>query len=294
MFFLDVQKSFLQEENKGVLYLVGTPIGNLDDMTYRAVQILQEVDMIAAEDTRQTIKLLNHFHIQKKLISYYEHNKEERGKELIKQLRNGAKIALVSDAGMPAISDPGYELVVEAVMNQMKVIPIPGANAAISGLVASGLPTNQFIFVGFLPRDKKGLLQELNRLKTYQETLIIYESPHRINKTLHFLYDVLGNRNAVCIRELTKKFEEFIRGSIEELVSYVEEHPLKGELTIVIEGSNEEPKEDEIERWWLEMTIKQQVEYYISHGNTVKEAIKLTSIDRQLSKREVYQAYHGH
>lgn len=287
-----IQKSYNSCIESGVLYLVGTPIGNLEDMTFRAIKILNEVDLIAAEDTRQTIKLLNHFNIHKKLISYHEHNKLASGNELIKILKSGGKIALVSDAGMPAISDPGYELVKEAVENKITVIPIPGANAAITGLVASGLETNKFTFIGFLPREKKQLKEELNRIKSFEETMIFYEAPHRINKTLEALNEILGNRNITLIRELSKKHEEFIRGSLTELIEYIQETPLKGEITLVIEGANI-TETDESSLWWSELSISEHVEHYISKGYPVKEAIKTTALDRKIQKREVYQEYHN-
>ncbi|OEG00280.1 16S rRNA (cytidine(1402)-2'-O)-methyltransferase [Vulcanibacillus modesticaldus] len=290
---MNTQKSYNSENDLGVLYLVGTPIGNLDDMTYRAVKILRQVDLIAAEDTRHTIKLLNHFDIQKRLVSYHEHNKDSSGKELIKRLEEGTNIALVSDAGMPAISDPGNELVNEAVSRGISVIPIPGANAAISGLVASGLSTRKFVFLGFLPREKKSITKELERIKDYTETLVFYEAPHRIKKTLKVITEVLGNRKAVLIRELTKKHEEFIRGTIEEILKYIEFNPLKGEMTLVIEGISESQKKGP-ESWWIALTINEHVEYYIKDGKTSKEAIKLTAKDRNLPKRDVYKIYHGY
>jgi len=287
-----IQKSYNSDLESGILYLVGTPIGNLEDMTFRAIKILNEVDLIAAEDTRHTIKLLNHFNIHKKLISYHEHNKLSSGEELIKILKSGGKIALVSDAGMPAISDPGYELVREAVNNRITVIPIPGANAAITGLVASGLETDKFTFIGFLPREKKLLKEELNRIKTFEETMIFYEAPHRIGKTLVALNEILGDRNVTLIRELSKKHEEFIRGSLVEVIEYVEGTPLKGEITLIIEGADN-TETDESSLWWTELSISEHVERYISNGYPVKEAIKLTSLDRKLQKREVYQEYHN-
>lgn len=288
---MKVQNSYNEKTaTSGVLYLVGTPIGNLDDMTFRAIQILQEADFIAAEDTRQTIKLLNHYHIQKKLWSYHEHNKESVGQKILSELENGAKVALVSDAGMPAISDPGYELVRDTAEKNIAVIPIPGANAAISGLVASGLPTGRFVFVGFLPRDKKRLKKELEQLKEYQETILLYEAPHRIEQTLNLLFEVFGNRRLVMVRELTKKHEEFIRGSIGEILSHIAQFPVKGEITLVIEGKIESVEEKE--NWWDSFSVEQHVQFYMDQGKTVKESIKQAAIDRQLSKREVYQIYH--
>lgn len=287
-----IQKSYNSDSDSGVLYLVGTPIGNLDDMTFRAIKILNEVDLIAAEDTRHTIKLLNHFNIHKKLISHHEHNKLSSGEEIIKILKLGGKIALVSDAGMPAISDPGYELVREAVKNKITVIPIPGANAAITGLVASGLETDKFTFIGFLPREKKRLKEELNRIKSFEETMIFYEAPHRISKTLETLNEILGNRNITLIRELSKKHEEFIRGSLVEVIEHIKETSLKGEITLIIEGANN-IEVDTNSLWWSELTINEHVEHYVSNGYSIKDAIKNTAVDRKLQKREVYQDYHN-
>ena len=290
---LQIQKSYKesQEGSKGVLYLVGTPIGNLEDMSYRAIQTLNEVDLIAAEDTRQTIKLLNHFEIQKKLFSYHEHNKKTSGLELLKHLENGLDIALVSDAGLPAISDPGYDLVVQAVEQEIKVIPIPGPSAVLLGLIASGLSTERFIFLGFLPRDKKGLYVELERIKGYPETLICYEAPHRIQKTLNGIKEILGNRRISLARELTKKFEEFQRGDIAEIIQYIEEVGIKGECLVVIDGADQ-TQQSEQDIWWEELNIKEHVNQYILKGLSSKEAIKLVAKERELSKRDIYKEFH--
>jgi len=209
------QKSFSGVEASanqyGKLYLVGTPIGNLEDMTFRAIRILKEVEMIAAEDTRQTRKLLNHFEIQTRTVSYHEHNKQASGPELVRLLQSGKSIALVSDAGLPAISDPGVDLVAAAVQEGIAVIPIPGANAALSALIVSGLPTTRFTFTGFPPRDKKALKEWLTAFEHDEATIIMYESPHRLVKTLQAAVQVLGDRQAAIVRELTKKHEEIIR-----------------------------------------------------------------------------------
>lgn len=287
-----IQKSYKKETETGILYLVATPIGNLQDITYRAVQILKEADVIAAEDTRQTIKLLNYFDIQKRLVSYHEHNKESSGKELIHRLEGGENIALVSDAGMPAISDPGYELVSDAVQRGISVIPIPGANAAISGLIASGISSKRFFFIGFLSRERKKLLEELEEVNQYRETLICYEAPHRIKKTLSAIQKVLGNRKIVITRELTKKHEEFIRGTVDEVFHYIEEHPIKGELTLIIEGRKEDEIKKDVGAWWQSLSLSEHVESYLLQKKSVKEAIKLTAVDRHLPKREVYKIYH--
>lgn len=290
---MHIQQSFKHQSEKGILYLVGTPIGNLQDMTYRAIETLKGVDLIAAEDTRQTIKLLNHFDIQKRLVSYHEHNKENSGRELIKMLNEGITIALVSDAGMPAISDPGYELVKESVESGISVVPIPGANAAISGLVASGLPTKRFFFVGFLPREKKLLIKELEQLKLYKETIIFYEAPHRIKKTLESIHEVMGDRKIVLIRELTKKHEEFIRGNLTEVIDHVTSNNVKGECMIITEGIDEEISMLNANSWWEELSLTEHINHHIGLGKSSKEAIKDTAKERDLPKREVYQAYHG-
>lgn len=290
---MKTQKSFVDTQQKGILFLVGTPIGNLNDISYRALETLKESDIIAAEDTRQTLKLLNHFNIKKQIVSYHEHNKDIRGKDLLAKLKEGSKVALVSDAGMPSISDPGYELTVEAINHNIPVIPIPGPNAALTGLIVSGLSSNRFTFAGFLPRVKKLLIEELTKLKKYNETIICYESPHRIQKTLQIMYEILGNRNVALVRELTKKHEEIIRGSIGEIIDYTENNPVKGEITLVIEGNKD--KDDKtylMEEWWQNISITEHVDHYIKSGKSSKEAIKATSIDRKMSKRKVYQEYH--
>jgi len=287
------QKSFENEGQKGILYLVPTPIGNLEDMSFRAVRILKEADLIAAEDTRNTRKLLNYFDITTPVVSYHEHNKETSGKNLIEKIKDGLTIALVSDAGMPAISDPGYELVVAAVGEQLTVVPLPGANAGMTALIASGISCQPFYFYGFLNRNKKEKRVELEGLKHQQTTMIFYEAPHRLKETLLAMHEVLGNRQAAICRELTKKFEEFIRGDLKELLEWAEQSEIRGEFCVIIEGTNEESiTEPEIE-WWNDLTIEQQVDMYMSsNGMTSKDAIKQTAKDRGLNKREVYQIYH--
>ncbi|MCM3603662.1 16S rRNA (cytidine(1402)-2'-O)-methyltransferase [Robertmurraya korlensis] len=285
------QKSFENEENKGILYLVPTPIGNLEDMSYRAVRMMKEADFIAAEDTRNTKKLCNHFEIDTPIVSYHEHNRMVSGAKLIEKLKGGAKIALVSDAGMPTISDPGYELVVEATHEKIAVVPLPGANAALTSLIASGIQTQPFYFYGFLSRQKKDRKKELELLKNQTATMIFYESPHRLKETLLQIEEVLGNRQMTLCRELTKKFEEFIRGTTSELVEWSTQGEVRGEFCIIIEGNKEEAVEEE--SWWESLTIPQHVEHYMTvKGQSSKEAIKEVAKDRNLQKREVYQAYH--
>ncbi|WP_433746084.1 16S rRNA (cytidine(1402)-2'-O)-methyltransferase [Falsibacillus pallidus] len=287
---MQIQKSFDQEESKGMLYLVPTPIGNLEDMTYRALRILKEADLIAAEDTRNTKKLCNYFEITTPLVSYHEHNKETSGKQLIQSLKDGKKIALVSDAGMPAISDPGYEVVAEALQHDITVVPLPGANAALSALIASGIATQPFYFYGFLQRNKKDKKEELEQLKYQSATMILYESPHRLKETLQLIHQVWGDRRMAVCRELTKRFEEFIRGTVSELLEWTQNGEVRGEFCLIIEGSAEE--QEEKAAWWKDLSIMEHVNHYVEQGNKPKDAIKLAAVDRDMPKREVYAAYH--
>ena len=277
------QKSF--ENDKSTLYLVATPIGNLEEMTYRSVRILNEVDFIAAEDTRNTIKILNHFGIKKKLISHHEHNIEVSSKKIVELLQEGHSIALVSDAGYPAISDPGYELVLKVIEAGFNVVPISGANACLDALIVSGIAPQPFLFYGFLNHSDKIKKKELESLKKYKKTLVFYESPHRIKKTLTLLLEYFGNRPIALCRELTKKHEEIIRGNVQEILDIVD--TIKGEMVLVVEGSKEE---DEVVEF--ELPLKEQVELYIEEGMTSKEAIKKVAKERNLPKNEVYTAYH--
>lgn len=285
---MNEQISF-SDEHKGALYLVPTPIGNLEDMTYRAVRILSEVDLVAAEDTRQTMKLFRHFQITNTLVSYHEHNKKTAGPKLLAQIEEGKKVALVSDAGMPAISDPGEELVQRAIEKGIAVVALPGANAALTSLIASGLSTTSFLFIGFLPRQRKARHELLERFKHIQATLLFYESPHRLKETLHSLYDVFGNRRISIGRELTKKYEEYQRGTLEEALVWCERGTIKGEFTIVVEGENS----GQVERpWWIDLTEKEHVTYYIENGLSSKEAIKKAAVDRGVPKRDIYAIFH--
>jgi len=287
---VNIQKSFL--EDKGILYIVPTPIGNLEDMTFRAIRILKEVDLIAAEDTRNTKKLMNYFDITTKLTSYHEHNKESSGKYLIEQLLEGKTIALVSDAGMPAISDPGYELVHQALNKGIPVVSIPGANAALTALTASGIRPQPFYFYGFLSRKKKERDDELKKLKAMDATLIFYEAPHRLTETVQALYEVFGERQAAICRELTKKYEEFIRGSLAEMVDWVNRNEIRGEFCIVVEGNSETDTSAQEDVFWHSMDVIEHVDYYINLGYPSKEAIKKAAKDRGLQKRDVYHLYH--
>ncbi|WP_449621632.1 16S rRNA (cytidine(1402)-2'-O)-methyltransferase [Robertmurraya sp. Marseille-Q9965] len=285
------QKSFENEQAKGILYLIPTPIGNLEDMSFRAIRLLKEAELIAAEDTRNTKKLCNHFEITTPVISYHEHNKETSGEKLIEKLKDGAKIALVSDAGMPTISDPGYELVVAATNENLTVVPLPGANAALTALIASGLSTQPFYFYGFLPRQKKDKKRELEELSKLMSTVIFYESPHRLKETLQLMLDVFGDRKVSLCRELTKRFEEFIRGTMSEVLEWAQSDEVRGEFCIIVEGSHERAEEANV--WWESLSLVEHIEHYISVKNySSKDAIKQTAKDRNLNKREVYQAYH--
>lgn len=289
-----VQKSFgaRAPDGPGTLYLVATPIGNLEDMTFRAVRMLKEADLIAAEDTRQTRKLLTHFDISTRLVSYHEHNKRASGPELVRLLAEGSTIALVSDAGMPAISDPGADLAAAAAAEGIPVVPIPGANAALSSLIVSGLPTDRFLFAGFPPRDRKGLDAFLSRLDREEATLLLYESPHRLKKTVEAVAERWQGRRMAIVRELTKKHEEIVRGSAEACLQYIDAHPPLGECCLVIEGADASAASaaDAGEAWWSGLTMSQHVARYEGqNGDNRKEAMRLAARDLGLSRREVYQ-----
>lgn len=286
-----IQKSFANEI-EGAIILVPTPIGNLEDITYRALNTLKTATVIAAEDTRNTRKLLNYFEITTPLTSYHEYTKKEKVEKLINEAERGAKIAVVSDAGMPAISDPGTDIVEAALERNIKVIVLPGANAALSALVGSGLSTEEFYFYGFLPRKKKEMVEVLERLRSISATLLFYESPFRVKQTVNVLHETLGNREIVLARELTKRFEEYIRGTMEEVLAWTETNELKGEFVIVVEGVSEDETDTEGD-WWTGLDMKEHVEHYMDkEGLSSKEAIKQTAVDRGIPKREVYQNYH--
>lgn len=287
------QKSKMHE-NSSCLYLVATPIGNLEDMTVRALRILKEVDVIAAEDTRNTKKLCNYFEIDTPLFSYHEHNLEYGGEKILGYLRDGKTVALVSDAGLPCISDPGADIVVKAIAEDFAVVPLPGANAALTALIASGLAPQPFYFYGFLNRNKKERRQQLEKLKNREETILFYEAPHRLKETLKDMELVLGNRKLVLARELTKKFEEFLRGTIEEAIVWTNENEIRGEFCVVLEGNAEPEEEDTNSNYWMEMTLEDHVDYIIEEKQlNSKDAIKEVSKLRNLPKRDVYNAYHS-
>jgi len=287
------QKSFEREHEKGILYLVPTPIGNLEDMTFRAIRIMKEADWIAAEDTRNTKKLCNYFEIETPVTSYHEHNKESSGFKLIERIKEGAKVALVSDAGMPTISDPGTELVAEAIAEGLTVVPLPGANAALTALIASGILPQPFYYYGFLQRNKKEKKKELELLAKQTATIVLYESPHRLKETLSLMLEGLGDRKMVLCRELTKKYEEFIRGTVAEALAWAEEEEVRGEFVLIIEGASPDSIYEEENQWWERLSIEEHVEHYISKEQmNSKDAIKQAAKDRGMQKREVYQAYH--
>ncbi len=273
----------------GKLYLCATPIGNLEDMTYRVTRILKEVDLIAAEDTRNSIKLLNHFEIKTPMTSYHEYNKIEKGKKLVEKLQEGLNIALITDAGTPGISDPGEELVKMCYEAGIEVTSVPGAAACITALTLSGLSTRRFAFEAFLPTDKKEKQAVLAELKNETRTIILYEAPHRLLRTLQELLVTVGNRKITVCRELTKKHETAFATTLKEAISYYEENEPKGECVLVLEGkSREELKKEEVAKW-EEMSIEEHMEYYMARGIEKKEAMKLVAKDRGIGKRDVYQ-----
>lgn len=287
------QKSTIHDQT-GCLYLVGTPIGNLEDMSVRALRILKEADIIAAEDTRNTKKLCNYFEIDTPLISYHEHNIAVGGEKLLTLLQEGKTIALVSDAGLPCISDPGADIVEKAIAQNFSVVPVPGPNAAISALIASGLSPQPFFFYGFLNRGKKERRQQLEQLKKRQETILLYEAPHRLKDTLKDMEAILGERRIVLARELTKKFEEFLRGTLSEAVEWSQTEEIRGEFCIVLEGNSCVEEEDHEEAYWQNMSIVEHVDIIINQSNvSSKEAIKEVAKLRQVAKRDVYNEYHS-
>ncbi len=273
----------------GKLFLCATPIGNLEDMTFRVIRTLKEVDLIAAEDTRNSIKLLNHFEIKTPMTSYHEYNKIEKGKKLVEKLIAGQNIALITDAGTPGISDPGEELVKMCYEAGVEVTSLPGAAACITALTLSGRSTRRFCFEAFLPSDKKERQEILSELVNETRTTIIYEAPHRLVKTLQELLGVLGNRGITVCRELTKKHETAFVTTLEEAICHYEANEPKGECVLVLEGkSRAELRQEEMSKW-EEMSLEEHMDLYLSQGIEKKEAMKLVAKDRGISKREVYQ-----
>lgn len=283
--------SFGGKNGQGKLYLCATPIGNLDDITLRVLDTLKQVDLIAAEDTRHSIKLLNHFHIKTPMTSYHEYNKVEKARYLVEQLKKGVNIALVTDAGTPGISDPGEELVRQCHEAEVELTSLPGPAACITALTISGLPTRRFCFEAFLPPDKKERQMILEELKRETRTIIVYEAPHRLERTLLELFKTLGERNITVCRELTKRYEEAFRTTFSGALSFYEEHEPKGECVIVIEGKSFDQVERERQQSFEEMTIAEHMERYLSQGMDKKEAMKKVAKDRGISKRDVYQSF---
>ena len=271
---------------KGTLCIVATPIGNLEDITLRALRVLKEVDLIAAEDTRQTLKLLNHYEINKPLISYHRHNEETKSEILIEKLRNGENIALVSDAGTPGICDPGEEVIKKAIEDNIEVIPIPGACAMINALIVSGISTKEFEFLGFLPLNKKLRRQKLKEIENSSKTIIIYEAPHKMKTTLGDLKEILKDRKIVLARELTKIHEEFIRKSIDELLSEID--TIKGEMILIIEGNKIDTEEC---KNFDEISLEDHYKLYEEKGLNKKEIIKQIAKDRNVNKNEIYMYF---
>lgn len=286
---MQVQKSFKGQTDFGTLYLVPTPIGNLQDMTFRAVEVLKAVDFICAEDTRNTGLLLKHFDISTRQISFHEHNAYEKIPDLVDLLRSGKSLAQVSDAGMPSISDPGHDLVKAAIAENISVVALPGASAGITALIASGLVPQPHIFYGFLPRKAGQQKDFFESKKNYPETQIFYESPYRVADTLENMQAVYGDRQLVLVRELTKLYEEYQRGKISEVLSYISENPLKGECLLIVSGFDSQEEIQDLDKLDLASLVKNLVE----QGNKPNQAIKKVAKDFGLSRQEVYNIYHG-
>ena len=275
----------------GILYLVATPIGNLEDMTYRAVRILQEADEIAAEDTRNSRKLLTHFDLHTPMTSYHEFNKYDKAEVLVRQMQEGKVIALITDAGTPGISDPGEVLVQRCYEAGIPVVPVPGACAAVNALIASGQATRRFCFEAFLPADKKERRAVLEELKRETRTMVIYEAPHRLVKTLEELEGVLGDRPLTVAKELTKRHETFLMTSLGKAVEHFREEPPKGEYVLVIAGKSEEEQKKEQQARWEDVPVEEHIRNLIEKGLTEKEAIKQVVVERGVPKREIYQIH---
>lgn len=275
--------------SNGKLYLVATPIGNLKDITLRALETLKSVDIVAAEDTRQTLKLLNHFEIKKTLISYHMHNEQGKSNDLINRLKAGESIALVSDAGMPGISDPGSVIVKKCIEEGLEFEVLPGATAFATALIYSGLDSTAFAFRGFISRENKDRKKLVEEIKEMKETLIFYEAPHRLLNTLTFLQENLGNRDMAACRELTKLHEEITRGKISEVKDYFLENNPRGEFVLVVSGKTEEEFEKEKQSEWEELSIEDHIRKYINEGHSKKDAIKLVAKDRKEPKSVIYK-----
>ena len=278
-------------ENKvtGILYICGTPIGNLEDITLRALKILKEVNLIAAEDTRHTLKLLNHYQINTKVTSYYEYNKFKKAPYLVEILKNGQDIALVSDAGMPGISDPGYVLIDLALKNNIKIIPVPGVSALITALVVSGLPTDKFVFEGFLPRKIKERKRYFKSIENEERTIIFYETPHRLKKALKDMLEILGDRKVVIARELTKMYEEIIRGELSQVLSEIDSKEIKGEITLIVQGGIKKKESDIIDFLKDECIMQEYLKKLKNQGYSNREIIKIAQEKLNIPKNLIYK-----
>lgn len=274
----------------GTLFLCATPIGNLEDITLRVLRTLKEVDLIAAEDTRNSIRLLNHFEIKTKLTSYHEYNKIEKAAILVEKMKQGVNVALITDAGTPGISDPGEELVRQCLDANVPVTSLPGACACITALTMSGQPTRRFAFEAFLPYDKKEREEILNELKNETRTIILYEAPHHLKKTLKECRKYLGNRNMTVCKELTKKYEKKLRGTLDEVIAFYEENEPRGEYVLVFEGKSRRELKEEEQKKWMELSLEEHMALYLDEGKDRKEAMKLVAKDRGIPKRDVYNA----
>lgn len=279
----------MMDKMAGMLYLCATPIGNLEDMTFRVINTLKSVDLIAAEDTRNSIKLLNHFEIKVPMTSYHEYNKIEKAKVLVQKMLEGTNIALITDAGTPGISDPGEELVRQAYEAGIKVTSLPGAVACVTALTLSGLSTRRFCFEAFLPTDKKERAMVLQEMERETRTIVMYEAPHRLKKTLAELKEVLGNRRITLCKELTKKHETVFATTISEVIAFYETQDPRGEYVLVIEGKSHQEIVEEEQRKWEEISMEEHMDIYLEKGMSKKEAMKAVAKDRGISKRDVYQ-----
>jgi len=279
----------IKNKTEGILYICGTPIGNLEDITLRALKILKEVNLIAAEDTRHTLKLLNHYQINTKVTSYYEYNKFKKAPYLVEILKNGQDIALVSDAGMPGISDPGYVLIDLALKNNIKIIPVPGVSALITALVVSGLPTDKFVFEGFLPRKIKERKRYFKSIENEERTIIFYETPHRLKRALKDMLEILGDRKVVIARELTKLYEEIIRGKLSQVLTEISTKEIKGEITLIVQGGIKKKENGSIDFLIKECIIEEYLNKLKNQGYSNKDIIKITQEKLNIPKNLIYK-----
>lgn len=281
----------MKKEQSGILYICGTPIGNLEDITLRCLNVLKKVDLIAAEDTRHTEILLNHYQIRKPSTSYHKYSKEKKVEHILQLLQEGKKIALLSDAGMPGICDPGYEIIRKAIENSITIIPIPGVSALTTALVVSGFALERFVFEGFVPRKKGEKRRFFLNLKDEERTIVFYETPHRIKDTLNTLKEVMGDRRIVIARELTKKFEEIIRGKLSSVADSLNNREIKGEITLVLEGNRASKKEDIFctQDYVREAKLEKEIQNYVNQGLYIKDIVSLVTEEYDISKKWVYE-----